>query len=231
VLYPDTSITLIHAHQQLLNPNAPPKAKTGVRSYGSPPNTLKLSTGVEKRLRDNKIDLILGEKVKLPEGSVPEGDWDGQAGAQGGLKKIRLSSGNTLEADWVFVSVGNKANSELVQSVDQGALIDGMGKMVDVDDFLKVSSHFTIGADTTRSAQLHLNLYLSGATMLSETWHQAKASRQPKRPPQMQLEPPQSEHHAYSDISSLMTTPSILNEVHGKALKKFVRPTLHAVVS
>jgi thioredoxin reductase len=54
------------------------------------------------------------------------------------MKKIKLASGKTIEADWVFVSIGNTANSELVQEADQGALVDGMGKMIDVDDFLKV---------------------------------------------------------------------------------------------
>jgi len=138
VVYPEKSITLIHSHKELLNPNAPPKTASGVRSYGSPPNTPKLSKNVETLLRNQKIDLVLGEKVEIPQGASTVGEWDGTPGAQGGVKKITLASGRTIEADWVFVSIGNKANSELVQEADPGALVDGMGKMVDVDDYLKV---------------------------------------------------------------------------------------------
>jgi NADPH-dependent 2,4-dienoyl-CoA reductase/sulfur reductase-like enzyme len=47
-----------------------------------------------------------------------------------------LQSGKTLEADFVFVSVGNKPNVELVERVDSGAITSGL---IAVDNYLKVS--------------------------------------------------------------------------------------------
>jgi len=203
VVYPEKSISLIHSGKQLLNPNAPPKTTSGARSYGSPPNTPKLSNNLEKLLRDQKVDLILGEKVSIPSDNTQAGsdEWNGKAGPQGGLKRIKLASGQTVEADWVFVSVGNQANSELVKEVDEGALVDGMGKMIDVDDYLKVRS-------TSTTSKLVGRYYAIGDVCASKGFKTSQT--------------------AASD--AIGAAANIINEVKNRPLKVFVRPTMHAVV-
>lgn len=47
-----------------------------------------------------------------------------------------LESGKTVEADYVFISTGNKPNSKLVEKADAGAV--EMGKYVAVDNYLRV---------------------------------------------------------------------------------------------
>ncbi|RSH85348.1 hypothetical protein EHS25_004744 [Saitozyma podzolica] len=53
------------------------------------------------------------------------------------IKKVKTTSGKTVEADYVFVSVGNNPNSEIVAKADLTAVREGL---VVVDEFLRVRS-------------------------------------------------------------------------------------------
>jgi hypothetical protein len=88
------------------------------------------------------IDLVLEDRVVIPPpGTVSPSsiEWDGTPGrtSDGGIKKVRTTSGKTIEADFVFVSIGNKPNSGLVKDVDTGAV---KGGMIWVDEYLRVSA-------------------------------------------------------------------------------------------
>lgn len=89
-----------------------------------------------------KIDTVLGDKVVIPSSAVEPGEWDGTFGALDSVKTVKLASGKTLEADYVFIGVGNKPNGGLVGQVDAAA-VDGA--MVRVDEYFQVSSTFWRG--------------------------------------------------------------------------------------
>lgn len=111
----------------------------------------KLAIALEKLIAESHIDLITSDKALLPHdlhGNDEEADgrggayrdpseWDGSFGLQKGMKKVRLASGKTVLADFVFVGIGNRSNVELVEKADEGALVDGQ---VWVDDYLRVST-------------------------------------------------------------------------------------------
>ena len=124
-----------------MNPDA---KKPGVDkfSYSSPPTALKLSVALESQLKQLGIELITNDQVVIPSSTanLDPGEWDGKPGLQDGVKKVKLKSGKTLEADYVFVGIGNKPNVELVQKADPGALVAGL---VGVDEYLKVSRQLT----------------------------------------------------------------------------------------
>lgn len=52
------------------------------------------------------------------------------------MKEFTLKSGKKVEADYIFVSIGNKPASGLVEQADEGAV---QGGMVKVDEYLRVS--------------------------------------------------------------------------------------------
>ena len=137
---PKDSITLVHNGPHVLNPEVPGSKKsptTDQFSYINPPTAMKLFTALESALKDLNIDVVLKERVQIPSETigVAEGEWDGSEGLQSGLQKIKLSSGKTLEADYVFFGVGNEPNVSLVEKADPGALVAGL---VGVDEYLKV---------------------------------------------------------------------------------------------
>ncbi|ORY20957.1 hypothetical protein BCR39DRAFT_502344 [Naematelia encephala] len=140
--FPNKEITIVHPLEHVLNP---PTTSQHTRTVGltySPPHTpVKFSKNLEGQLKSLNIKVILNEKVEIPTGgdTIP-GEWDGKFGLQDGIKKVQLSSGRTIEADFVFLSVGNKAESSLVANIDEKALVNGMGEMIAVDQYLKVKS-------------------------------------------------------------------------------------------
>ena len=121
----------------MLNPTAKqPDLNSGHFNYSSPPTAAKLSKTLEGQLKTLKIELVLNDKVMIPAESSPDvSAWDGSFGLQSGLKKVKLQSGKALEADFVFVSIGNKPNVSLVENVDKGAITQGL---IAVDEYLKV---------------------------------------------------------------------------------------------
>jgi hypothetical protein len=139
-LFPDKSITLVHSLAHPLNAANPAKAAE-VNSKGSPHGwqaplvNPKLSTAVEAALKTLKIEFIGNSKVNIPS-SGAEGEWDGSFGLQNGLKKIQLPDGKTIEADFVFMGLGNKSNAKFVEKADSAAVVDGL---IRVDEYLKVS--------------------------------------------------------------------------------------------
>lgn len=90
-----------------------------------------------------KIETILGDRVQIPSNATAAtgNEWDGTFGAQESTKIVTLSSGKKVEADYVFVGVGNKPNGGFVGDLDEGAV---QGGMIKVDRYFKVS--LVIGA-------------------------------------------------------------------------------------
>jgi hypothetical protein len=123
-----------------MNAASPAKA-ADANSKGSPHGwqaplvNPKLSTAVEAALKALKIEFIGDSKVNIPT-FAGEGEWDGSFGLQNGIKKVQLPGGKTIEADFVFMGLGNKSNASFVEKADRGAVADGL---VRVDEYLKVS--------------------------------------------------------------------------------------------
>jgi NADPH-dependent 2,4-dienoyl-CoA reductase/sulfur reductase-like enzyme len=120
----------------------------------------KLSSALEAAIPALGIELILNERVVVPSpgAAVAEGEWDGSFGALGGIKRVKTVGGKTVEADYVFVSIGNKPNSAIVQKADPAAVKRGL---VVVDEFLRVSgpgpSHSIAAISTSLSLCGHAN--------------------------------------------------------------------------
>ncbi|WVW82068.1 hypothetical protein I302_104073 [Kwoniella bestiolae CBS 10118] len=197
--YPDKSITIVHSLSSVLHPQATaPDPKGKAHSYSSPPTLPKLSVTLEKLLADSKIDLILNDKVEIPAEQTSAEDWSGSFGLQDGVKKVKLQSGKTLEADYVFVSIGNKPNVGLVQQADKDALISGM---VGVDEYLRVTSE-------NSQSPLTKNYYAIGDCCSTPGW----------------------KTYMGADYDAKGCSVNIINEIKGKALKKYVRPSLAAMM-
>ncbi|WWC66586.1 uncharacterized protein I206_100489 [Kwoniella pini CBS 10737] len=197
--HPDKTITVVHSSEHVLNPTADapdPKGKT--HSYSSPPTLPKLSITLEKVLKEMKIDVITSDKVIIPASQSTPEEWSGAFGLQDGLKTVKLQSGKTLEADYVFVSIGNKPNVSLVEKADKGAVISGL---VDVDDYLRVISD-------TPNSPLSKNYYAIGDCSSTPGWKTCMGA----------------------DYDAKGCAINIANEAKGKAPKKYVRPTLAAMM-
>ena len=127
----------MHSSSAPLHPTAKqPDLNSGHFSYSSPPTAPKLSKTLEGQLKELKIDLITNDRVIIPSSSSSDpSEWNGSFGLQNGIKRVKLDSGKTLDADFVFVSVGNKPNVSLVKSKDAGAITQGL---IAVDEYLRV---------------------------------------------------------------------------------------------
>ena len=158
---------MVHSLSAPLNPTAQqPDLNAGPFSYSSPPTAPKLSKSLETQLKEVNIDLITNDRVSIPAGPSDDSSaWDGSFGLQNGLKRVKLDSGKTLDADFVFISTGNKPNVSMVESKDPGAIAQGL---IAVDEYLKVSRRL-VGARplTYRSCQSPKTRYSPRATMLS----------------------------------------------------------------
>jgi NADPH-dependent 2,4-dienoyl-CoA reductase/sulfur reductase-like enzyme len=140
-LYSQPSITLIHSQPHLLNPVASNATKANSQSkpsYNAPATNPKLSKALEKYLAQLNIDLKLNARASIPKAgsSVSSGQWDGSFGLQDGLKKLTLSTGETIEGDYFFIGIGNKYNTEIVKAADEGAVTEN--GMIWVDEYFKV---------------------------------------------------------------------------------------------
>lgn len=126
----------MHNQSRILNPSSNPNPAQKAEAWSAPSSYPKLSTALEAELKALNIDVILNDRVDFPSGEASEGAWNGTSGSLGGVKTLKLQSGKTVEADYVFVSVGNKSGAGLVEQADKGAIDGGMVK---VDEFLRVS--------------------------------------------------------------------------------------------
>ncbi|WVR05724.1 hypothetical protein IAU60_002748 [Kwoniella sp. DSM 27419] len=153
-VHPDKTITVVHSLPQVLNPSAQPATAQAKGSYtwSAPPTLPKLSVTLERIFKELNIELVLSDRVAMPASQTTPEDWSGSFGLQDGIKKVKLDSGKTLEADYVFVSVGNKPNASLVETVDKGAVASGM---IAVDEYLRVAS-------TNADSPLTKNYYAIG---------------------------------------------------------------------
>lgn len=163
-LFPDKSITLVHSGAHPLNPANPAKA-ADANSKGSPHGwqaplvNPKLSTAVEAALKTLEIEFIGNSKVNIPS-SGSEGEWDGSFGLQNGLKKISLPDGKVIEADLIFMGLGNQSNASFVEKADSAAVVDGL---IRVDEYLKVASSNT-------ASPLQKNYYAIGDCCTTPGW-------------------------------------------------------------
>lgn len=156
---PDASITIVHSGKHLLNPDGPIGSSTS-DSYTPPTNPLKLSLALEKDLESMNIQLVLGDKTAKPDQHAGEQDWDGSFGKQSGIKNVHLESGKVLQADFVFISIGNKPQAGLVEKADGSAMKDGF---IAVDEYLKVKS-------ASASSILSKNYYAIGDCCNTPGW-------------------------------------------------------------
>ncbi|WWC58396.1 uncharacterized protein I303_100936 [Kwoniella dejecticola CBS 10117] len=197
--YPDKTITVVHSSEHVLHPTPDaPNPNGKAHSYSSPPTLPKLSLTLEKLLKEMKIDLITNDKVVIPANQSTPEEWSGAFGLQDGVKTVKLQSGKTLEADYVFVSIGNKPNVSLVESADKGAVISGL---VGVDEYLRVISD-------TPNSPLSRNYYAIGDCSSTPGW----------------------KTYMGADYDAKGCAVNIANEAKGKAPKKYVRPTLAAMM-
>jgi pyruvate/2-oxoglutarate dehydrogenase complex dihydrolipoamide dehydrogenase (E3) component len=88
----------------------------------------KFAQTLENKLRALKVDLVLGdEHVASPEFKT---------GKQGPGSVVKTKGGKELEADWVFLAVGNTPNTGLLRGVDSAALT--AQSLIKVNDYLQV---------------------------------------------------------------------------------------------
>lgn len=95
----------------LLNPGPREKPTADPKNYVPYPTAPKLSTNLEKQLSGRGVNVILGAR----------GEGELTMGARP-LSPIALSNGDSVEADYVFLSTGNIPNSGLVREADPKAL-------------------------------------------------------------------------------------------------------------
>ncbi|WVQ85451.1 hypothetical protein IAT38_007616 [Cryptococcus sp. DSM 104549] len=197
--HPSTSVTIVHSDTSLLTPNAtPPPSSTSSPQpsshWSAPPTNPKLSKALEKIFAAKDIDVVLGDRVVIPQAgaAVAPGAWDGSFGLQGGVKKVTLKSGKVVEADFVFVSVGNTPNTWLVEAADKGAITN---RLVAVDDYLKIKT-------TTPSSIFKDQYYSIG---------DASAV-------------PGLKTSYLADVAAKAAGKNILAEVQGKSLSKYASP-------
>lgn len=127
--HPGKSLTIVHPDENgLLGPT--PQSKPDDQIYQAPTYG-KLSTSLEKQLRSRGVEVLLGEKADLPD--------DVKTGHLGKMRKFKLESGKEIEADCVFISIGNKANSDIVKKADKGALSDPQDRIM-VDEYFRVKA-------------------------------------------------------------------------------------------
>lgn len=112
--HPGKKITLVHRQPRLLDDRFP----------------IKLSNQLAALLTKAGVELVLGdEHIQEP---------DLVTGKQNGVRTIRTKKGKELPADYVFIAVGNRPNTQLLADADPSALAkDGT---INVNEFLQVES-------------------------------------------------------------------------------------------
>lgn len=142
--------TLLHAHA------LPAKENTYVPDANDP----ALSASLDKQLRALGVHLVLGEGITFPTSPAP-GEWDGKSGPLGGVHSLKLTGGGSVDADFVFVSIGNRPNSGLVRAADPGALT--------TNGYIRVDDHFRVQTSTPDSP-LAGDYYALGDVANMPTW-------------------------------------------------------------
>lgn len=139
--YDKPAVTIVHNMPRVMNTFSAASsfnATGNPHAWNAPACNPKLSAALEKLITESLIDLIPNDKALVPheDAQVGPNDWDGSFGLQKGLKTIKLGSGREIKADFVFVGIGNRSNTELVEHADDAAIVDGQ---IWVDDYLRVS--------------------------------------------------------------------------------------------
>lgn len=125
--YPGKALTIVHDDPAgLLGPT--PRSKPEDQFYQAPMYA-KLGTSLEKQLAARGVEVMLGELVDLPKGL--------KSGLLPEMTTFKTQSGKELSADCVFVSIGNRANSQIVKAADPGAVSDAQARVL-VDDLFRV---------------------------------------------------------------------------------------------
>lgn len=109
-------ITLVHRRSALIDE----------RSYS------KLSTTLQTKLTNAGVTLILGDEHIAGEGF--------HTGKQNGTTVVKTKGGKSIEADYIFLAVGNHPNTKLIAEADPAAL--SSAKLIKVNQFLQVQSKF-----------------------------------------------------------------------------------------
>lgn len=109
-LYPKKQVTIVHSESGLLHPDAT-AAPAGFTTF--PTTGAKVSANLQKQLGVRGVKVYLNDRAILQ---------PGQSGPLGSRQSIPLKSGETVEADYVLVSVGNVPNSAIVKAADPAAV-------------------------------------------------------------------------------------------------------------
>lgn len=127
--YPGKPITIVHDDPAgLLGPT--PRSKPDDQFYQAPTYG-KLSLSLEKQLATRNVDIILDDQVELPKGI--------KSGLLDKMTTFKTKTGKEIEADCIFISIGNRANSQFVKAADPGALSDVAARVL-VDDYFRVKA-------------------------------------------------------------------------------------------
>lgn len=111
-------ITIVHWDVGLLHPSD--SGANTKHTYVPPRTSMKLVSALQRQLTARGVEFVLCDRVDFSAAEAEE--WGGKSGALGEMKRVPLVSGRYIMADYVFDSTGNKPNSQLVSSVDPGAV-------------------------------------------------------------------------------------------------------------
>ncbi|TXT12783.1 hypothetical protein VHUM_01184 [Vanrija humicola] len=130
--YPGKKVTLVHSRPRLLLTSDSAPRKPGAEGFAYAPTPEWVGESLGEQLVARGVNVALGERVVFPTGTVTNKDeWDGRTGKLGRTQAIPLTSGDIVEADYIFASPGNAPNSALVATVDPKATSSGGHVLVD----------------------------------------------------------------------------------------------------
>ncbi|KLT40111.1 FAD/NAD(P)-binding domain-containing protein [Cutaneotrichosporon oleaginosum] len=115
--YPGKKVTIVHGEPALLHAGERRKEQPDPKEYVAPPTAPRLSASLEDQLKKRGVELVYEDRV--------DAGADGKelhTGPLGQLTRLPLASGGSVEADYVFLSIGNAPNSSLVADVDPSAV-------------------------------------------------------------------------------------------------------------
>lgn len=162
--HPNKRVTIVHWDVGLLHPSD--SGGNTAHTYVPPRTPNKLRKDLEHQLRARGIRLQLKDGVDF-EAAKGSGQWGGMPGPLGGMRRIPLTSGGAVEADYVFNSTGNRPNSDLVRWADPGSLT--------TNGYVSVDSYFRVRTRTPNSPLVG-NYYAIGDVCNSPSWKTAEAA-------------------------------------------------------
>lgn len=163
-VYPSKRVTIVHYDVGLLHPSD--SGANTAHTYVAPRTPKKLRSDLERQLRQRGIRLQLKDGVDFA-AAKGSGAWEGVPGPLGGMRTIPLTSGATVQADYVFNSTGNKPNADLVRWADPGSLT--------TNGYVSVDAYFRVRTRTPNSPLVG-HYYAIGDVSNTPSWKTAEAA-------------------------------------------------------